>query len=215
MQALDITIQAIPVCVFFILPPWFDSPSDVYVAVRKCCPEPHSLRFPPSTPPSVVSVSIAAKIFLSHEKSARTVSATQKVFVPQPSAFVPQSCILVFLAGSRQGLAHCRPDCCSPPSPLPQIGTWDYDAARPICLSIGHVPNRRCPVADRSFLRYDSINCDANDSLFYGQSPHVTGELFWTMTLINLKTLTSRRWAKTSNKKGTLLFEYITFLDLF
>lgn len=57
---------------------------------------------------------------------------------------------------------------------------------------------------DCSILCYNYINCDANDSLFYGQSPHVTWELFWTTMLINFKNLTTRRWAKKLNKKGNI-----------
>lgn len=58
--------------------------------------------------------------------------------------------------------------------------------------------------ADRSLLCSNYIDCDASDSLFYGQTPpHITWELFWTMTmLINLKIWRLDDEQRSGNKKG-------------
>ncbi|KAG7514406.1 hypothetical protein JOB18_032689 [Solea senegalensis] len=79
------------------------------------------------------------------------------------------------VAGRRLCLLHCSPlSSCSPSRPPTVV---IYCDALPICLSVVQVPkpllsNHLC--VDCSILCYSYIKCDANDSLFYGQSPHVT-----------------------------------------
>lgn len=74
-------------------------------------------------------------------------------------------------------------------------------------LAVVQVPKllrSKCLCVDRSILCYSFIDCDGNDPLFYGQSPRVTWELFWSMMLIDLTNVMTGRQAKKMNKKGNI-----------
>lgn len=86
-----------------------------------------------------------------------------------------------------------------------------------VCL-FGQVPKLLLSehlCVDCSILCSSYIDRDARDSLFYGQSPRVTWELFWTMMLINSNVWRMEDEWWSGIKRETLLFDYITFLDLF
>lgn len=112
-------------------------------------------------------------------------------------------------------VAGSRHSCCPPILHLPLLTSLQGNSdALPICLSVGQVPNPPPSECGPRLLCYNYINCDASDSLFYGQSPrHCRTLLDGDADELQLWRAEDER--RSWLKRETLLFEYITFLDLF
>lgn len=153
MQTLDVNPSNTNIC-FFFFSMFASSSLRYFVLVHGCCAslsEPHLLTLLPALTTSHPFV----------DSSPYSLRCPKRMH-HQPCASVQQN-YCFYVAGSTH-----RP----PPSHFPETSLLKITAmlCPSVCLLV-RCQNCCCPSTDRRILCYNYINCDANDSLFYGQSP--------------------------------------------